>query len=133
MSTAEPTFSSHGDRRAVMLYVANGHKWEKAIEDFVRWALHYDLWCKMRYFADDIRNESYRSERTGKRGPRNLLELLPDTFTTEDAARLRQKQGLDPQTTQQMIYTWKFRKYILQITDYSFEKVKYRNKTPTAS
>ena len=40
--------------KACVLYVANGMKWEKSIEDFVKWSLDYDLWCKMQFFGEDI-------------------------------------------------------------------------------
>ena len=38
--------------KACVLYVANGCKWEAEMDEFIRWSLHYDLWCKMRFFYD---------------------------------------------------------------------------------
>ena len=113
--------------KACVLYVANGCKWEKSIEDFVRWSLNYDLWCKMQFFGDAIRQANNGDERIGRRGPRNLLELLPDTFTIEDAARVRQQQGLDSKKTRNMISAWKNRQYILQMTDDSFQKLRFKS------
>ena len=114
--------------KACVLYVANGQKWEKSIESFIRWSLHYDLWCKMRFFADGIRREQNVGLRTNQRGPRNLLEMLPDEFTIEDARRMRRIQGLDNSefATLRMVRQWKFRQYVLQITDYSFKKAMYK-------
>ena len=114
--------------KACVLYVANGRKWEKTIEPFIRWSLHYDLWCKMHFFADGIRREEYAGEHSNTRGPRNLLELLPDTFTIEDAKRIRRQQGMDTERAYSMILNWKSRKYIYQISDISFEKLKYKVK-----
>jgi len=110
--------------KACVLYVANGNQWEKNIEDFVRWSLQYDLWCKMQFFGDDIEAANSGNERMGSRGPRNLLELLPDEFTREDALNVRVKQGMggDRKKCAQMIRQWVYRKYVLQITDYSFKK-----------
>ena len=110
--------------KACVLYVANGNQWEKNIEDFVRWSLQYDLWCKMQFFGEDIERANQESERFGSRGPRNLLELLPDEFTKEDALNVRIKQGMgsDKKRCAQMIRQWVYRKYVLQITDYSFKK-----------
>ena len=110
--------------KACVLYVANGNQWEKNIEDFVRWSLQYDLWCKMQFFGDDIEAANSGNERMGTRGPRNLLELLPDEFTKEDALNVRIKQGMgsDKKRCAQMIRQWVYRKYVLQITDYSFKK-----------
>ena len=111
--------------KACVLYVANGCKWEKSIEDFIRWSLHYDLWCKMRYFAAGIR----RAENAAKgnvRGPRNLLALLPDEFTYQEAVNLRLKEGKSAEGTSNMLNQWVFRQYILRITDYSFKKLMYK-------
>ena len=112
----------HAFRKACLLYAANGMKWEKSIEEFIRWSLHYDLWCKMQYFGEAIRNDEYQSNRQGKRGPVNLLELLPDTFTVDDAAQVRRQQGMGDDKTRKMIRTWKSRGYVTQISDFSFQK-----------
>ena len=111
--------------KACVLYVANGQKWERSIEDFIRWSLNYDLWCKMQFFGADIDKATNGVEaRIGARGPRNLLELLPDEFTLDDAKRVRQQNGLgnEGNKARKMISQWVFRKYVLQITDYSFKK-----------
>ena len=107
-----------------MLYVANGQRWEKTIEDFIRWSLNYDLWCKMEFFGEDIEAANREGERVGTRGPRNLLELLPDEFTIEDAMRVRRQQGLNAgqRETNHMVRTWKSRGYCAQRTEHSFIK-----------
>ena len=108
--------------KACVLYVANGCQWEKTIEDFVRWSLQYDLWCKMQFFGEDIEKANQEGERIGTRGPRNLLELLPDEFTLDDAKRVRQQQGLSSANAAKMVRNWKSRKYVTQISDISFKK-----------
>ena len=111
--------------KACVLYVANGMKWEKSIEEFIRWSLNYDLWCKMQFFGEDIRKaECGEDSRLVSRGPRSLLTLLPDEFTVEDAKRVRRQEGLtnEGKACQNMIRQWVFRKHVLQITDYSFVK-----------
>lgn len=110
--------------KACVIYVANGMKWEKSIDEFIRWSLNYDLYCKMAFFGDDIAKANDGSERIGQRGPRNLLELLPDEFTVEDANRVRQHQGLDNNDGHciKMIRTWMNRGYVIQNTEYSFVK-----------
>ena len=110
--------------KACVLYVANGQKWEKCIEDFIRWSLNYDLYCKMEFFGEDIDKANRSEERVGKRGPRNLLELLPDTFTMEDAKRVRRQEGMSTDNTGKMVSQWKSRGYILQLTVDSFQKSK---------
>ena len=111
--------------KACVLDVANGKKWEKSIEDFIRWSLNYDLWCKMEFFGEDIEKANRGEERIGQRGPRNLLEMLPDVFTLEDAKRVRRQAGMDTRRTSDMIYNWKSRQYIHQLSAISFQKLKY--------
>ena len=110
-------------RKACLLYVANGMKWEKAIETFCRWSLFYDMYLKMRLFGDLIRNAN-DDVPTSKRGPRNLMEDLPDEFTLEDAQRVRRQQGLDASVreTNHMIRTWKSRGHCAQCTEHSYKK-----------
>ena len=110
-------------RKACLLYVANGMKWEKAIETFCRWSLLYDMYLKMKLFGDLIRNAN-DDVPTSKRGPRSLLEDLPDAFTLDDARRVRQQQGLSNEgyLAIRMIRTWINRKRVIQNTEYSFQK-----------
>ena len=113
--------------KACVLYVANGKKWEKSIEDFIRWSLKYDLWCKMQFFGEAIEKANSGDDaRIGKRGPQNLLNLLPDEFTLDDAKRVRQQQGMTNEgyLAIKMIRTWVNRGYVIQNTEYSFKKSK---------
>ena len=115
--------------KACVLYVANGCQWEKSIEAFIRWSLQYDLWCKMQFFGGDIEAANSLGERIANRGPRNLLELLPDEFTLDDARRVRKQQGKDEQKTIFMIRNWMNRNYVIQNSEFSFEKsYKYKSK-----
>lgn len=104
--------------KACVLYVANGYKWDKTIEDFVRWSLQYDLWCKMEFFGADIEEATNNMIREGQKRPgrMNLLELLPDEFTLEDAIRTRRSQGMDAKGTRNMLRQWVYRRYITIVT-----------------
>ena len=118
--------------KACVLYVANGYKWEKEIVDFVRWSEQYDLWCKMRFFASAIEQAETEGEKSNRRGPRNLLQLLPNQFTMQEAETLRLQHGLDRKGTRQMLRQWVYREYInrISVTDNNitvYEKLKYRN------
>ena len=99
--------------KAMVLYVAQGERWDKRTEDFIRWSLHYDLWCKMHFFGNEIEmaeNAHYAS--SSKPGPQNLLDLLPDIFTREEAQQMRQKMGLQRGNLKSMLSNWKQRGYI---------------------
>ena len=110
--------------KACVLYVANGCRWERGIESFIRWSLRYDLWCKMTFFGDDIRREMEKDTdvATRKRGPNSLLALLPDEFSYQDAVRIRQSKGLDEKGTKGMLYQWVHRKYLTVLTDDRYKK-----------
>ena len=124
--------------KACVLYVANGCKWEPEIDGFIRWSEQYDLYCKMRFFGDMIAKENYTAERSSKRGPQNLLQILPDSFTAAQLLAIRLEHGLDAKGTDMMIRQWLHRNYIRRAYQYtgkrdscdscdSFEKLKYRH------
>ena len=124
--------------KACVLYVANGCKWEPEIDEFIRWSEQYDLYCKMRFFGDMIAKENYMAEKSSKRGPQNLLQILPDSFTAAQLLAIRLEHGLDAKGTDMMIRQWLHRNYIRRAYQYtgkrdscdscdSFEKLKYRH------
>ena len=99
--------------KACVLYVAHGEKWDKSMEEFVRWSLRYDLWCKMRFFGEAIESQEELLPVAKNRGPQNLLDLLPEVFTREEAQQMRQRQGVKRGTVQAMLDNWKHRGYIV--------------------
>ena len=101
--------------KACVLYVANGCQWESEIEEFVRWSEQYDLYCKMRFFRDAIVKAEQEGVKSSKRGPSNMLQLLPNEFSYQQAEQLRSDLGLDTKGTRRMIATWVFRKYIVKV------------------
>ena len=125
--------------KACVLYVANGYRWEPEMDDFIRWSERYDLYCKMRFFGDMIARENSAGEKSSKRGPENLLQLLPDIFTMPQLDAIRMEHGLNAKGTKNVIKQWIFRGYIERISpngedgksgygysSYSFKKLKYR-------
>ena len=119
--------------KACVLYVANGCRWEPEIEDFIRWSERYDLWCKMRFFEEDIQKANNVGEHSNKRGPSNLLQSLPDTFTEQQVVEARAALGLSEEGTAHLLSTWVYRKYVKRGSEnyhsnsyHSFMKLKYR-------
>ena len=98
--------------KAMVLYVAHGERWDKTMEEFVRWSLHYDLWCKMRLFGNAIEEQEMTEGTKKHRGPQNLLDLLPEIFTREEAAALRTRMGVRSGSLKHMLSNWKSRGYI---------------------
>lgn len=114
--------------KACVLYVAHDYTWTKEMEQFIRWSLKYDLWCKMHFFGEAIEAAEQGETSVGHRGPRNLLELLPNEFTLDDAVSIRRQQGLGSEGAKDMIRIWRNRKYIEANEQLnSFSKLKYRN------
>ena len=126
--------------KACVLYVANGYRWEPEMDDFIRWSERYDLYCKMRFFGDMIARENSAGEKSSKRGPENLLQLLPDIFTMPQLDAIRMEHGLNAKGTRNVIKQWIYRGYIERISppgedgksgygysSYSFKKLKYRH------
>ena len=124
--------------KACVLYVANGMKWEKSIEDFVRWSERYDLWCKLKLFGQmiyDADGEQDKVSRTAPNGPKNLLSLLPDEFTMDDYVKVRRAQGFDNDNARRIrdaMHQWVHRGYVAKVegadTDTDspiFRKVKF--------
>ncbi len=98
--------------KAMVLFVAQGGVWDKVTEDFIRWSLRYDLWCKMKFFGEAIEEVEFAGKRERKRGPQNLLDLLPDIFTRDEAQQMRNRQGVVGDGLNAMLITWKTRRYI---------------------
>ena len=107
--------------KACVLYVANGMKWEKSIEDFVRWSERYDLWCKLKLFGQmiyDADGDQDKVSRTAPNGPKNLLSLLPDEFTIDDYVKVRRAQGFDNDNARRIrdaIHQWVHRGYVAKV------------------
>ena len=118
--------------KACVLYVANGYEWEPEMDDFIRWSEQYDLWCKMQFFGEAIAKADEVGEKSSMRGPQNLLQLLPDEFTLQQAQQLRLAHGFSIEGTKNMLYTWTHRKYIQRkksdtYSSDSFIKLQYKN------
>jgi hypothetical protein len=95
----------------MVLYVADGQRWSRTIEEYVEWAVQMDLWCKMRYFGRQLEEQLEKEKMAVNASPQNLLALLPDVFNVDDYRLMRQQQGRrgDGGSTLRM---WKKRGYV---------------------
>ena len=96
--------------KAMTLFIAEG-KWTKEIEEFIRWSEEYDLWCKMHFFGEELNAKINQEYIAIHRGPRNLLEQLPDSFTKQQAEEVIKRNGKKSRVIQ-LLSVWKNRKYI---------------------
>lgn len=101
--------------KAMTLYVAEG-QWSKQIEEFAVWSMHYDMWCKMMFFGEEMRQQMQGEIVKMKRGPMNMLSLLPERFTEREALQVRLSNGRDDRV-QPMLNTWRSRGYVVMDAD----------------
>ena len=96
--------------KAMVLYVAHGY-WDATMEEFVRWSLKYDMWCKMVFFGNEIDMQEENAKLPTK-GPQNLLDQLPLIFTREEAGLMRKRLDIRNGSLKLMLSNWKQRGYI---------------------
>ena len=114
---------ANGFRRAMVLYLANGEKWEKAIEDFIVWSVKYDLWCKMRFFGNQMQEAIDADNRSiyHASGVSNLLLFVHDTFDKAEIQNVCMVHGTKTKLAV-LLCTWKKRGFIVKNEDGTFSK-----------
>ena len=108
-------------RMACILYVMNGCKWSREIEDFCRWSFDYDMWCKMSLFSEALNEDMEMERRVVRGGMANMLDLLPDEFTREECRSMRIQQGKKNPNPKDQLGQWTKRGFIT----YDVETQKY--------
>lgn len=101
--------------KAKLLYIANGYQWDRSIVDFCRWSMHYDLWLKLHFFGNEMRQLTEDNRLPSVSGPQNLLDSVPDRFSVLDLTAVYRAQGRHGDVMQ-LLYTWTSRGYIEQDT-----------------
>ena len=114
---------ANGFRRAMVLYLANGEKWEKAIEDFIVWSVKYDLWCKMRFFGNQMQEAIDADTRSiyHSSGVSNLLLFVHDTFDKAEIQNVCMVHGTKTKLAI-LLCNWKKRGFIVKNDDDTFSK-----------
>ena len=114
---------ANGFRRAMVLYLANGEKWEKPIEDFIEWSVKYDLWCKMRFFGNQMQEAIDADSRMvyHATGVSNLLLYVHDTFDKTEIQNICQVHGTKTKLAI-LLCNWKKRGFIMKNEDGTFTK-----------
>ena len=114
---------ANGFRRAMVLYLANGEKWEKPIEDFIEWSVKYDLWCKMRFFGNQMQEAIDADNRAvcHSSGVSNLLLFVHDTFDKAEIQNVCMVHGTKTKLAI-LLCNWKKRGFIVKNDDDTFSK-----------
>lgn len=114
---------ANGFRRAMVLYLANGEKWEKPIEEFIEWSVKYDLWCKMRFFGYQMQEAIDADNRAvcHSSGVSNLLLFVHDTFDKAEIQNVCMVHGTKTKLAI-LLCNWKKRGFIMKNEDGTFTK-----------
>ena len=114
---------ANGFRRAMVLYLANGEKWEKPIEEFIEWSVKYDLWCKMRFFGNQMQEAIDADNRAvcHSSGVSNLLLFVHDTFDKAEIQNVCMVHGTKTKLAI-LLCNWKKRGFIVKNDDDTFSK-----------
>ena len=114
-------------RKACILYVMNGYKWSRDIEDFCRWSFDYDMWCKMSLFSEALGEDMEIEKQVARSGMANMLDLLPDAFTRENCRSMRIQQGKKNPNPKDQLAQWTKRGFISydEVTKKYYKTQKY--------
>ena len=104
-------------RKACILYIMNGYKWSREIEDFCRWSFDYDMWCKMSLFSEALNEDMEMEKKVTHGGMANMLDLLPDDFTREECRSIRIQQGKKNPNPKDQLAQWTKRGFITYETE----------------
>lgn len=99
---------------AYIMWILNGQEWSEEIQHTAEWMFHYDMWCKLHYFGDQLHEAMKKEKIQKRRGPKYTLSILPDSFSFDDLLRARRQKGLDDEKGKSMqdIYNWRHQGYI---------------------
>ena len=95
-----------------ILWVLNNQTWTRAMGELVEWLVYHDLWSKMQIFADMLGKDAVEVSDAQRRGPKNMLDSLPDTFNEAQLEALRVEIGKSKEGTKGQLSQWVFRKFI---------------------
>ena len=95
-----------------VLWVLNNQTWTKSMGEVVEWLVYHDLWSKMQLFSDMLGKDADTMSEAQRRGPKNMLDSLPDTFNEAQLEALRTSLDKSKEGTKGQLAKWVFRKFI---------------------
>ena len=99
-------------KKAAVLWILNDQSYTRSIGDFMTYFCYYDLWAKLRVFNDMLALGEPLQEETQKRGPKNFLQELPNTFNETQLEAIRVNHGKNKEGTKHQISVWSNRGFI---------------------
>jgi len=95
-----------------IMWVLNNQTWTKSIGELVEWLVYHDMWSKMQVFADLLGKNYDSVSEAQRRGPKNMLDSLPDSFSEQQLELLRDSLGKNKEGTKNQLYKWVFRGFV---------------------
>jgi hypothetical protein len=95
-----------------ILWALNGQTWTKAMADLVEWLVYHDLWSKTQIFADLLGKDGDVIVEARRRGPKNMLDLLPDNFNEAQLQAIRTEAGKTAEGAKAQLANWLSRGFI---------------------
>ena len=96
-----------------ILWVLNNQTWTKPMGEMVEWLVYHDIWSKMQLFSDLLNGkDADQVSEAQRRGPKNMLDSLPNSFNEAQLAALRSQLGKTPEGARGQLNKWVFRKFI---------------------
>ena len=95
-----------------VLWVLNNQTWTKSMGEVVEWLVYRDLWSKMQIFGDLLKEGDTSTTEAQRRGPKNMLEDMPDTFNQTQLEALRTQLGKSKEGAKDQLYHWVVRGFI---------------------
>lgn len=95
-----------------VLWILNNQTWSKSMGEMVEWLVYHDIWSKMQLFADMLNLDADQTGDAQRRGPKNMLDNLPNNFNEAQLQALRASLGKSPEGASGQLRQWMFRKFI---------------------
>ena len=116
-----------------VLWVLNNQTWTKAMGELVEWLVYHDLWSKMQIFADLLNQDADQMSEAQRRGPKNMLDDLPETFNEAQLEALRTSMGKSKDGAKDQLYKWVSRGFITYSNQTGLYSKTEKYKTPSDS
>ena len=95
-----------------VLWILNNQVWTKSMGEVVEWLVYHDIWSKMQIFADLLGKDADTMSEAQRRGPKNMLDSLPNNFNEAQLEALRTNLGKSKEGTSAQLRQWVCRKFV---------------------
>ena len=95
-----------------ILWICNNRTWSMAFNPLVEWLVYRDLWSKLQIFGDMLSTDKDTLSDIQRKGPKNMLDNLPNVFTVTQLAAVRKENGKNEEGAKEQLRNWKNRGFV---------------------